>query len=157
MQGVEFVVIVIQPSLPVLRWVFSESPDVQESLGWFLHFFQKELLHVELYICTVWGSKSRSRACGYLDSPLYHLLHCSSAEDNLYFWKCLYFVSIMDKYVILPSPPNLIVCTVPPIFRANPWRGAENTIVKYATLALDCFESKAIRLNRLRKISRPFP
>lgn len=48
----------------------------------------------------------------------------------------------------LPAPrpnPNLIVCTVPPTFRANPWRGAENTTPKYVTLALDCFESKAIK------------
>lgn len=33
-----------------------------------------------------------------------------------------------------PSPPrpnpNLIVCTVPPTFRANPWKGAENTTPK---------------------------
>lgn len=50
MQGVGFVVMVTQLSLPVLRWVFSESPDVQESLSWFLYFFQRELLHVELYI-----------------------------------------------------------------------------------------------------------
>lgn len=63
----------------------------------------------------------------------------------------------MDKYVILPSPPNLVVCTVPPIFRANPWRGAENTIVKYATLALDCFESKAIKTQQTKKNLSAFP
>lgn len=37
---------VLQPFLHTLMWVFSHSPDREESLSWFLDFFQSKMLHL---------------------------------------------------------------------------------------------------------------
>ena len=46
---------VSQLSLPILMQAFYYSPSVQELLSQFLYFFQRQLLHLQLYIlCVHW-------------------------------------------------------------------------------------------------------
>ena len=65
---------VTQSSPPISIWIFYHLPNVQSSFGFFLDFFQRELLQVQPYIhVSVGGGKFRSLLYYHLGSEF--LLH----------------------------------------------------------------------------------